>query len=84
MIEVLGQSSRFGEWHLETLFSDRNRFLSFLQERWPRFLSRVQNGTRQKSSNVFTVPGPNRHPFRKSRCASVYRHVVFGGTPSPR
>lgn len=43
LIEVLGESSRFEEWPLDIIFSDRNRFLAFLQERWPRFLSRLRN-----------------------------------------
>lgn len=76
MIEILRQGSRFGEWPLDTLFSDRNRFLSFLQERWPRFLSRLQNGTQQKSGDEFTVPGPIDIPF-ESPDVRVYIDTLF-------
>src|SRR5690349_20408675 len=40
LVDVLQKTGRFNEWPLEVLFRDRSQFLTFLQERWPAFLSR--------------------------------------------
>jgi hypothetical protein len=76
LVEVLGQSAHFGEWHLDPLFSDRNRFFAFLQERWPRFLSRVQNSTEQQPSIRMAIPGPDDIPF-ESADVRVYIDTLF-------
>ncbi len=41
LIQLLQQNSRFDEWPLETIVTDREDFFAFLQERWPLFLDRI-------------------------------------------
>ncbi|MCI0528398.1 MAG: BREX-3 system phosphatase PglZ, partial [Nitrospira sp.] len=39
LIQILRQQKQFQDWPLERIISDRNTFLTFLQERWPAFIS---------------------------------------------
>jgi hypothetical protein len=39
-IQLLRQYRRFQDWPLECMVQDREAFFSFLQERWPHFVSR--------------------------------------------
>lgn len=39
-MQVLRQNGNFDDWPLETILPDRQAFLTFLQERWPRFVRR--------------------------------------------
>lgn len=41
LIEVLGAKSAFAAWPLDRLVRDRDAFLRFLQERWPKFLEHL-------------------------------------------
>jgi hypothetical protein len=67
-IQILRQSSTFGDWPLETLVSDREAFFAFLQERWPIFLNRIAT---KDESNVregeepynLAIEGPVDLPF---------------------
>lgn len=76
LIEALGRNSRFGAWPLDVLFTDRNRFFTFLQERWPRFLDRARNSPQQRSADHITVPGPEDIPF-ESVDVRVYIDTFF-------
>jgi len=76
LIEALKQTSRFHSWPLEILFSDRNSFFSFLQERWPIFLERVRDGGEHKGQHRLTIPGPQDIPFESSD-VRVYIDTLF-------
>lgn len=43
LVERLKASTVLADWPLDDLFSDRQRFLTFLQDRWPGFLYRSAN-----------------------------------------
>ncbi|HTB92695.1 MAG TPA: BREX-3 system phosphatase PglZ [Candidatus Sulfotelmatobacter sp.] len=76
LIDTLSHNSRFVAWPLDTLFTDRNRFFTFLQERWPRFLDRA--GVRNGRTSVYqmTVSGPEDIPF-ESVDVRVYIDTFF-------
>ena len=68
-IQVLRQNGLFEEWPLDKIVSDRESFFSFLQERWPVFLDRMnvqeQPGTVRESKAVYDLhfSGPADLPF---------------------
>lgn len=57
LVQVLHQSGRFAGWPLADLLTDRSLFYAFLQERWPRFLSRLCGAT-EPTDGHFVVEGP--------------------------
>jgi hypothetical protein len=63
-IEVLTQSPKWQSWPLERIVPDREAFLSFLGERWPRFL--LANGLNAVPGHEPPAPkilGPMDLPF---------------------
>lgn len=67
-VEVLRNSGRFDAWPLETIVSDREAFLTFLQERWPGYVDRESRRVDPESRDAVierapTVPGPMDIPF---------------------
>ncbi len=62
LVQVLHQSGRFAGWPLADLLTDRSLFYAFLQERWPRFLSRL-SGAVEPRDDRFAVEGPADLPF---------------------
>lgn len=67
-IQLLRQTNVFDEWPLETLVSDRDAFFTFLQERWPIFLSRIatKDGPgilEDRGPYPLTIEGPIDLPF---------------------
>jgi hypothetical protein len=67
-IQLLHQNTTFDDWPLETLASDREAFLGFLQERWPIFLDcAIGTGelSVQESGEVYglSMSGPAHLPF---------------------
>lgn len=62
LVQVLHQSGRFAGWPLADLLEDRSLFYAFLQERWPRFLSRL-SGAIEPRDDRFAVEGPADLPF---------------------
>jgi len=62
LVEVFHQSGRFQSWPLAELFADRSVFFTFLQERWPRFLNELGEGSLQEDVPP-TVDGPINLPF---------------------
>jgi len=62
LVQVLHQSGRFAGWPLADLLKDRSLFYAFLQERWPRFLSRL-SGAIEPRDDRFAVEGPADLPF---------------------
>ena len=68
-IQVLRQNGLFEEWPLDKIVSDREAFFTFLQERWPVFLDRVnaqkQPETVRESKAVYDLQfsGPIDLPF---------------------
>lgn len=65
LVQLLGETHRFDGWPLETLFQSRSDFLTFLQERWPAFLSRFLSGRHIVPPNL-VVPGPPDLPFENA------------------
>jgi hypothetical protein len=68
LIQLLRQNTTFDDWPLETLGSDREAFLAFLQERWPIFLDCTLAGkgsSVQESGEVYglSIRGPADLPF---------------------
>ena len=62
LVHVLRQNGRFANWPLTELLSDRSLFYAFLQERWPRFLSRL-SGVVEPRDGPLNVDGPADLPF---------------------
>ncbi len=66
-IQLLRQNPAFTAWPLEILIADREAFLRFLQERWPRFvdrfLNRVVPAVQEEKAETFALPGPADLPF---------------------
>ncbi len=67
-IQILRQQGDFNDWPLETIIPDREAFFTFLQERWPIFLTRTatqESGGfgEDKSRYGFEYPGPSDLPF---------------------
>lgn len=83
LIEAIKQTSRFRSWPLETLFTDRNRFFSFLQERWPIFLDRVQSADEPKREHSLTIPGPDDIPFESSDVRAYIDTLFLEGLLQP-
>ena len=68
LVQVLRHSTAFDSWPLEAVVPDREAFLSFLQERWPRFLDHLaadKNETVLDSGELydFKFDGPTDIPF---------------------
>lgn len=68
LIQVLRQNDLFEDWPLEKIVPDRNAFLTFLQERWPVFLTRkatfnVEGVKEEESGYGFEYSGPSNLPF---------------------
>lgn len=60
LVEVL--SGRFPGWPLTLLFEERGQFFTFLQERWPRFLRRIDDSS-EAAVGSMVIPGPADIPF---------------------
>lgn len=64
LVQVMSQSSHFAEWPIRDLVSDRSLFFAFLQERWPIFLTRLEeNVDSSTEAEQFIVAGPKGVPF---------------------
>ena len=65
-VHALQKHSRFQAWPLNAIVSDAQAFFSFLQERWPIFLS-LPDGTNQAREtpldHALQYPGPDLLPF---------------------
>jgi len=73
LVEKLRSSGRFGEWPLETIVPDRERFLRFLEERWEYFVKRKVSAEAGQLAEAEAdggdwpeVPGPVDLPFDHS------------------
>jgi hypothetical protein len=62
LVTVLHQNGHFRGWPLAELLTDRSLFLAFLQERWPKFLSRLSEAP-LPGEVPLTVDGPADLPF---------------------
>ena len=62
LVQVLHQNGRFANWPLTELLTDRSLFYAFLQERWPKFLSRL-SGVMEPRDGSLNVEGPAELPF---------------------
>ena len=70
LLRLLRQNPMFEAWPLHEIFSDREAFFAFLQERWPSFLDRQTSddpSVREQSAPAATqslrFPGPMAIPF---------------------
>ncbi|MCK9221199.1 MAG: BREX-3 system phosphatase PglZ [Limnochordia bacterium] len=77
-IEVLQGSGRFAAWPLEEITSNRERFFSFLQERWPVFLEHlvIDGACEREESAIFGLKEPVHLPFDHSD-VRVYVDSLF-------
>jgi hypothetical protein len=76
LVDAILQTGHFDGWEIETLFSNRNRFFEFLQERWPAFLARALDGRAMPSMVPLTIPGPPILPFENPDIR-VYIDTLF-------
>lgn len=66
LIQVLKGHDGFKDWPLSEIIPDDEVFFSFLQERWPLFLSRLGNADQVREDSPeygLNYPGPERLPF---------------------
>lgn len=66
LIQVLKGQDGFKAWPLSEIVPDDEAFFAFLQERWPRFLSRLGNANQVREDSPeygLKYPGPDRLPF---------------------
>jgi len=68
MVQVLMQSTWLTEWSIDNMVRDREFCFSFLQERWPLFLTKLAEGRStgvrdDQASNALELPGPRDVPF---------------------
>lgn len=66
LVQLLKEKKAFAEWPLAELVPDKKSFFAFLQERWPIFLSRLQNSDRVKENSKsygLEYGGPDSLPF---------------------
>jgi hypothetical protein len=76
LIEAILQNDNFRGWPIGTLFSDRNLFFEFLQERWPVFLARIIDGIEAPLTVPVAIPGPLILPFENPD-VRVYINTLF-------
>lgn len=62
LIMVLNQDTRFRSWPLAELLTERSVFFTFLQQRWPSFLSRLTEAALPERTSP-SVSGPMDLPF---------------------
>lgn len=82
LVEILVQTGKFASWPLELLLRDRVQFFTFLQERWPQFLRRL-NGTNGQEAQKFTVPGPVTLPFEDADVRVYVDNLFLEGFLQP-
>ena len=78
-VQVLNEYRGFQAWPLDKLVSDYSAFFSFLQERWPIFLRRLdkKNQIKEDSSEYgLKYPGPASLPF-DHQDIKVYIDTLF-------
>ena len=66
LIECLRKDDRFKDWPLEIIIPDREVFFTFLQERWPIFLSHISGYEKVCEDHTqygLKIPGPTYLPF---------------------
>ena len=66
LIQVLKSHDGFKTWPLSEIVPDDDAFFTFLQERWPLFLSRLGSANQMRESSPeygLKYPGPNHLPF---------------------
>ncbi len=90
LIARLRKASRWDGWSLERVVPDREAFFTFLQERWPRFLSRqVRRGTEPsvvaspEPGYGMQVPGPLDLPFDHDDVKVYVDNLFVEGMLSP-
>jgi len=71
LVQTLSLRERFDGWPLETIVPDREAFFTFLQERWPLFLSQTADRNvrlvgETAGSYLLKLPGPPVLPFDHS------------------
>ncbi len=65
LIQLLRERQLFSDWPLETIIPDRQAFFTFLQQRWPRFVTgqlRRSQHLHEQPANYVT-PAPADLPF---------------------
>lgn len=87
LVARLREDSTFADWPLEIIVPDRERFFSFLRERWPIFLDRFVR-TRdaiQDGGAVYTpeIPGPQDLPFEHDDVRVYLDNLFLEGLLEP-
>ncbi len=80
-LRVLESRGIFEDWPLGQLLRDRNAFLSFLDERWLRFLDRRAGHTEHRPSQA--IPGPADLPFDDPRVRAYLDTLFLEGLLTP-
>ena len=62
LVQILHRNGRFANWPLTELLTDGSLFYAFLQERWPKFLSRLSDVMEPRYGSL-SVEGPADLPF---------------------
>lgn len=81
MVLVLGQIPWLTEWPVDDIVRNREFCYSFLQERWPLFLTKLARGQMRgvrddRASYAIKLPGPNEIPF-DHKDLQVYVDTLF-------
>jgi hypothetical protein len=88
LLRRLRAGGRFEDWPLEELVSDRTTFLSFLQERWPIFLSKLAKDEEvmvYEPSEPYgcEYPGPESLPFDDPEVQPFIGNLFLEGVLRP-
>ncbi|NQU64385.1 MAG: BREX-3 system phosphatase PglZ, partial [SAR324 cluster bacterium] len=86
LIQVLDGSQALGEWPLIEIISDEKAFFSFLQERWPVFLSNFPTSDKigeESKDYGLKYRGPNLLPFDHQNIRVYIDNLFVEGKLTP-
>ena len=82
LVQILHQNGRFANWPLTELLTDGSLFYAFLQERWPKFLSRL-SGVMEPRYGSLNVEGPADLPFENPDVRVYIDNLFLEGMLEP-
>lgn len=86
LIQVLKDHDGFKKWPLDEIIPDVEAFFSFLQERWPLFLTRLGKGDHARealSEYGLKYPGPAHLPFEHQDIRVYIDNLFLEGKLTP-
>lgn len=81
LLRVMRGHGRFQDWALDCLLRNRETFLAFLAERWPRFLDRRSG--KQPTRPTLAITGPSDLPFEHPRVRAYVDTLFLEGLLTP-